>query len=122
MKKHYLVACAVIVVLITAVLSLTPVPITSEADCKILNATVADVYEQGTNDVVLKLQGDDRTFYVNRGLERGLNLQKLKTELIGREITLKYPDYWTPLDPGKTSIHVSKIEVAGRTVFTELTK
>lgn len=120
MKKIHLVFFAAIFLLVIAVLCLRPVPIVPEENCLTLKAIVTEVYEDGVNDVVIKLRGQDKTFYVNRGLERGLNLESLQAELIGREITVKYPNYWTPLDPGKTNIHLSKIELDGRTVFTEL--
>lgn len=97
-----------------------PVPISEEEDCLMLKGTVHTIYEAGTHDVVFKLNGHDKEFYVNRGLERGMDLEKLKAELISKEITIKYPQYWTPLDPTNSSRHISKIECNGRTVFSEI--
>ncbi len=101
-------------------LVLRPVPIPLEKDCLIKKGVVLEVYEAGTNDVVFKLQDQQQQFYVNRGLERGLELNKLRTELISKEITIKYPKYWTPLNPFNSSRHISKVEHEGRTVFSEL--
>lgn len=103
-----------------AVIIFRPVPIPEEKDCLIVKGTVIDLYEAGTKDVVFKLHGEDRIFYVNRGLERGLDLEVLKSELINKEITIKYPKYWTPLDPGNSIRHTSKIESAGQTIFSEI--
>jgi len=69
---------------------------------------------------IFKLQGLDKTFYINRGLERGLDLKKLREDLTNKEIVIIYPKYWTPLDPGNSVRHISKIECDGRTVFTEI--
>ena len=101
-------------------LVLRPVPIPLEKDCLIKKGVVSEVYEGGTNDVVFKLQDQHQQFYVNRGLERGLELNKLRTELISKEITIKYPKYWTPLNPFNSSRHISKVEHDGRIVFSEL--
>jgi hypothetical protein len=49
------------------------VPIPDEKDCLSLKGMVSEVYEGGVNDVVFKLQGLDKEFYINRGLERGLD-------------------------------------------------
>jgi hypothetical protein len=106
------------VVLLLGVLILRPVPIPDEKDCLIVMGTVIEINEDGVKDVVFKLAGQDRTFYVNRGLERGLALEKLRAELMDKEITIKYPKYWTPL--GNSSKHISKIESSGRTIFTEI--
>ena len=118
-KKHYAIFGGLIAIIMAMIL-LRPVPIPDEKDCLILRGTVSEVYEGGVRDVVLKLRGHSQSFYVNRGLERGLNLKRLQANLTGREIVLKYPDHWSPFDPNKTSIHVSKIEFAGETVFTEM--
>ena len=100
------------------ILIFRPVPVPDEKDCLVVTATVIEINEAGVKDVVFRLTGQDRTFYVNRGLERGLALDKLRAELIDKEITIKYPSYWTPL--GNSSKHISKIESSGRTIFTEI--
>jgi hypothetical protein len=103
-----------------AVLILRPVPIPDEKDCLSLKGTVSQIYEAGVKDIVFKLHGLDQTFYINRGLERGLDLKTLRVELINKEIVIKYPKYWTPLDPRNSVRHISKIEFDGGTVFTEI--
>ena len=95
-------------------------PIPDEKDCLSLKGVVTEVYEGGVKDVVFKLQGVDKEFYINRGLERGLDLKKLQAELITKEIVVKYPQYWTPLDPTNSVRHIAKIECDGKTIFTEL--
>jgi hypothetical protein len=102
------------------ILVFRPVPIPDEKDCLILKGTVTDIYEAGTRDVVFKLKGLEKEFYINRGLEKGLDLKKLRADLTNKEIVIKYPKYWTPLDPTNSIRHVSKIESEGRTVFTEI--
>ena len=103
-----------------AVLIFRPVPIPEEEDCLIATGTVVQIYEAGVKDVVFRLKDQARSFYINRGLERGLDLAKLRGQLINQEITIKYPKYWTPLDPGNATRHVSKIEFNGETIFTEI--
>ena len=120
MKKKYFAIFAGLIALVTIVLCLRPVPILAEKDCLVIKGTVSEIYEGGVKDVVFKLQGQNQSFYVNRGLQRGLSLKELQANLTGREIVLKYPDHWTLLNPNSLSVHISKIEHAGHTVFTEL--
>ena len=103
-----------------AVLILIPVPIPEEKDCLITKGAVVQISEAGVKDVVFRLKDRGRSFYVNRGLEKGLDLKKLRAQLINQEIIIKYPKYWTPLDPGNSTRHVSKIEFDGETIFTEI--
>jgi len=120
MKKKYFAIFAGLIALVTSILCLRPVPILAEKDCLVLKGTVSEIYEGGVKDVVFKLRGQNQSFYINRGLQRGLTLTELQANLTGREIVLKYPDHWTLLDPNNQNVHISKIEHAGQTVFTEL--
>jgi hypothetical protein len=120
MKTRYWAVLLGLIFIGAMILLFRPVQIPEEKDLLSLKGTVTDIYEGGVKDVVFKLRGQDKIYYVNRGLERGLNLKELKAKLIDQEIVIKFPDHWTPLDPNRSSIHISKIEHEGRTLFTEL--
>ena len=100
-------------------MSLRPVPIIEESEAESISGVVEHIYEAGIKDAVFVIRDAESRFYINRGFERGLNLNDLKTNLIGKEVTLKYPKYWTPLDWGRTSIHASKLEHEGVVLFNE---
>ena len=102
-------------------LAFRPIPTPNENDLLSAKGLVTEINESGTKDVSFKLQGFDKIFYANRGLERGLELKRLRTIFINKEILIKYPKYWTPLDPTNSERHISKIEFNGQTIFTELT-
>ena len=108
------------VVLTLFVMIFRPVPVPAESECLVVNGTVVNIVESGTHDVVFRLQGRGESFYVNRGLERGLSIKSLRETLLAQEVTIKYPDYWTPLDPSGGVRHISKIEHRGNVVFSEL--
>lgn len=99
----------------------SPVPVPDERDCLIARGVVVNIFESGSKDLSIILAGNKTRFYVNRGLERGLTIGETGAALLGREVLLKYPKYWTPLDPQNSIRHVSKIEIDGQTIFTELT-
>ena len=86
---------------------LRPVPNLTVENSITENAVVSDIYEGGIKDAVFEVANSDRKFYINRGLENGLDLDVLKEKLIGQEVIFKYPDYWTPLDWNKSHRHVS---------------
>lgn len=101
------------------ILALRPVPILNEEACKSVNGTLEKLHEGPGYDLVIKLAEDSRRFYINRGLEQGLDLAELKRTLLGKEILLKYPEHWTPLDPFNETIHVSILEFEGQKLFDE---
>lgn len=106
--------------LIVAVSIFRPVPIVRESKAIVVNGYITDIYEGGTNDIVFKIKDDNRRFYINRGLESGLTIGKLKEQLIGNKVTFKYPKYWTPLDWNNQIRHISKLEYNTQVLFSEL--
>jgi hypothetical protein len=116
-KWKYFIAILIVGLLI---LTLRPVPIPNEKECLITKGKVIKIFAGGVKDVVFDLQGIKKVYYINRGLERGLDLQKLKDELMNNEVIIKYPRHWTPLDPTNYIKHISKIEFKGKTIFTEI--
>lgn len=107
-------------ILFAAILIFRPVPIVKEEKALVVKGEVIGVFEGGVKDVVFLLKDNPQRYYINRGLENGLNLHELKKNLMGREITLKYPKYWTPLDWNNRIRHVSKLEFNGEVLFNEL--
>ena len=100
-------------------LALRPVPIVVESECKVVTGRITDVLKENENDVVFLLEDERRRFYINRGLEHGLQLESLRRDWIAEDVTIKYPRYWTPLDPTNSSRHVSKLEAGGIVLFDE---
>lgn len=70
---------------------------------------VESVSEGGAKDLVFKLNNDSLSYYINRGLENGFQLQKAKNDLIGKEIKIFYAKNWTPLAPLEQQINTSRI-------------
>ncbi len=51
---------------------------------------VDSLYEAGVKDLVFKLKKSETTYYINRALENGFDLDKTKSQLLNKEITLWY--------------------------------
>ena len=111
-----------LLIFIIAVLIFRPVPIVSEDKAISESGIVKEIYSNKGNDVIFVMENTERRFYINRGLENGLELNNLKEKLIGNEIVVKYPNYWTPLDWNNSVIHISKVEFNDEIVFNELKK
>ena len=110
----------ILIVLIIAVLIFRPVPIVSESKAISEIGIVKEIYSNKGNDVIFIMLNTDRKFYINRGLENGLELNNLKEKLIGNSIVMKYPKYWTPLDWNNSIRHLSKVKFKNEIIFNEL--
>ena len=102
--------------------ALRPVPIVAEDEALTVRGMVTAIAEGPSDDVMLTLDldGENRQFYINRGLERGLSLSSLRENVLGQAVEIKYPSYWTPLAPMNRTRHVSMLRVSDRTIFSEL--
>jgi len=109
-----------LIILIIAVLIFRPVPIVSESNAISEIGIVKEIYSNKGNDIIFVMENTDRRFYINRGLENGLELNNLKEKLIGNSIVVKYPKYWTPLDWNDKIKHISKVEFNNEILFNEL--
>ncbi|MCI5083085.1 MAG: hypothetical protein MRY78_15400 [Saprospiraceae bacterium] len=99
---------------------LRPVPIVPESKCHVVEGEVTGIIGTESQDIFIRLKDNPTRYYINRGLEQGLAIADLRQKLVGQEVILKYPPYWTPLDPNNKIRHISKVEFQGETLFSEL--
>lgn len=119
MKKRYIGLFGFLAFMLLVSLVLKPVPILPEEELAVTRGTVDRIFEGGEFDIVFKLRETEKYYYINRGLEQGLNLDNLRNKLLGRRVTIKYPEYWSILGDGSTH-HLSKLEHNGQTIFSEV--
>ncbi|MEM9837000.1 MAG: hypothetical protein AAF828_10885 [Bacteroidota bacterium] len=104
---------------VLALLALRPVPIEALSECETIQGIVTKVTVNANQDLVLTLDKTNRVFYINRGAERGFELEVVKDVLLQQDVTLYYPKYWTPLDPTASIRHLSGIKLGDQMFFSE---
>lgn len=121
MKKKHLIVSSIIGLFALAFATLRPVIVPQNAeDCLVAKGKVIRIFEGGVNDVAFRLEGDKTMYYINRGLEQGLDLKELQDQLIGNDVTIRYPKHWTLLDPNNRIKHLSILEYNGVEIFNEI--
>ncbi len=101
-------------------ISLKPVPNAPEEKCAVSKGILSAIEEGSSYDIYLSLEGDDKRYYINRGMERGLAINELKEQLVGQAVTVTYPKYWTVLDPFGKTRHIAKLEYQNQVLFSEI--
>ena len=55
--------------------------------CEVVIMKVTKIYEGGVKDIVID-NSENNQYYINRGLESGLEIEILKHKLLNKEVTL----------------------------------
>ena len=84
-------------------------------DTVVITTTITKITEGPSNDIVFHDNGGDK-YYINRGLERGLNLDNLNTTVLNKTVTLHLAKV---LGGMATSEHISQLAVGDTIIFTE---
>lgn len=117
--KKLIVAPVVIVGLFLLVKTfLRPVPIQPEEELIVHEGVVKNIYESHDKDIFFTVE-PSMSFYINRGIERGLKVNLLKAKLVGEKVTFKYPEYKSIFGNGSVK-HVSVVKWGDETIFSEI--
>ena len=118
MKKVLLILGFILLTFI--IIGLSPIDTSKENSIEI-TGIIKSVSEGGEKDLVFELENEETTYYINRGLENGFELDKSKSDFIGKKVTLNYAKNWTPLAPfGSTCKHITQISIDNKEVYSEL--
>lgn len=108
---------AIIPFLFVLVLSFTSCIInnTKPEDCEVIKVTINKISEGSDYDIKFH-DGKGKFYYINRGLEQGLNLEDLNTKVLNKTVTLHLAKV---LAGASTSNHISQLAIDGEILFTE---
>lgn len=84
-------------------------------NCEVVTASIAKIVEGSTYDIVFVTSNNDR-YYINRGLEQGLNLDDLNTAVLNKSVTLHLAKI---IGGSVTSAHIAQLAVGNNIIFTE---
>ncbi|MBV1888061.1 MAG: hypothetical protein KUG51_02105 [Urechidicola sp.] len=82
-------------------------------ECDIEIEEIIEIKKGSSYDIVFS-DADGDHYYINRGVERGLNIDELKEKVLNKTVTLHLPKLWFG-----TSEHIAQLEVENEIIFTE---
>ena len=83
MRKIILII-ATLLFAVALFISLMPIDTSEEKSIEV-RGIVKSITEGGVNDLVFELENDKITYYMNRGLENGVNLKNAKADYLGKK-------------------------------------
>jgi hypothetical protein len=110
-------------VLIIALLYLVfrPIPVSRDNSIAI-NTTIDKVSEGSEDNIILKLNNTSGIFYINHGLQKGLNLDTLQQELQNREVSVLYlkSNFFSGFSPVKGTKYITELKLGNKVIYSEL--
>jgi hypothetical protein len=117
MKKT--VVLGILVVLsVVAVLAFRPIN-TNDDNRTRISGTLISVSEVASGDIIFKLQGNDVSYYINRGTQKGHSAEDLQNKLQGKSVEVEYADHWTLLDPAGKHRHITGLRADDHQIYSE---
>ncbi len=120
-RRKVAIAGLTTLLILLLLLNLQIVPDATTENSRCVTGRIAHIEEGGTKDVVFKLEHDHATYYINRGLEQGLDWATVK-QLEGKEAVLHYVKHWSPLSALSQVKHLARVEVEGKILYDEIKK
>ena len=87
---------------------------------KMKEGMITYIFNNGNYDIGLSIEGDKSLYYINRGLEHGLDINSLKQHFLNKRLKVYYADVFTILDPKGRMRHVNQLRLGDSLVYTEL--
>lgn len=115
MNKRTLILALTITLLFTVFLSLHSCSINNPQpeECEIKTIKITEISERSGFDIVFN-KGSKEQFYINRGLENGLNLDSLNANILNKTVTLHLQKLFFG-----TSNHIAQLAIDDEIIFTE---
>ncbi len=88
---------------------------TDARTCEVKHLKIENISEGSSFDIVLNNNSD--SFYINRGIEKGLNLDSLKQKVLNKNVTLHVSKILFGL---VTTKHIAQLKVNDEIVYSEL--
>jgi len=83
--------------------------------CQVITIKIIKITEGSSYDIVFHDDGTDK-YYINRGLEYGLNLDNLNATVLNKTVTLHLPKLLGGL---VTSEHIAQLAINDQVIYTE---
>ncbi|WP_109302304.1 hypothetical protein [Aquimarina sp. AU474] len=85
-----------------------------------IKGTVTDIKEGPGFDIVITLENDNHYYYINRGLEYGLTIEQIQSNILNKTVTLYPIKRWTIFTRDSNMGHVSKIMINNKVIYNEI--
>ncbi|MBN8671516.1 MAG: hypothetical protein J0L80_12570 [Chitinophagales bacterium] len=125
-KALTIIAGTVLAIVLSGIISLflSAIPEKSNrADTKMLKGKLISITSCCSgSDIIFHIANDgSKSYYINRGIENGLDIKKLEKDLIGKQIIIYYHRHsWNIINYRDQIRHICELRTADKVYYTEI--
>ena len=88
----------------------------------VLTDTVLKVGKGAQGNIIIMLYKGDGTLFINHGLEKGINLDTLKKQILYQPVTISYlkPGRLNGISPIADTRHITELKTGEQLIYSEL--
>ncbi|WP_108867588.1 hypothetical protein [Aquimarina aquimarini] len=109
-----------VIFMIAVVQTFRPVRNVQPEDVMKIEGVVTDIQEGSGFDILITLKNDAHYYYINRGIQYGLTLDQLRSDILNKTVTLYGIKRWTIFTRDKNMGHISKLTIDDVVLFNEI--
>jgi len=103
-----------LIIIFISVLQSCIIQNSKQENCEQIEIKLEEVYEGGIKDIVFS-DPEGKFFYINRGLEQGLTLQRMKKKVLNKKVTLHLAKIITRT----SSNHIAQMSLEKEAIYAE---
>lgn len=86
------------------------------------NTKVYNIKEGAEKNIIFRFDKGNGIYYISHGLQKGLNLDTLKKELLNREVTVLYlkPGFASGFSPVEATKYITELRSGDKVIYSEL--
>ena len=98
-----------------------PIPVNRDNSI-VFHTTVYRITEGSERNIIFKLDQGEGTYFINHGLDKGLNLDTLQKELINQKVTVLYlkSGFASGFSPVASTKHITELKMGNQVIYSEL--
>jgi hypothetical protein len=118
MRSNIIIAGGLLLFAAIVLATWRPVPVSTK-QAIVEQGIVTELYEAGVKDLVLKINGKARSYYLDEGLAQGFNLSQLRDKLLNKKVVIKY-DKPNSFTTENTTHYISQVRYEDEIILSDV--
>jgi hypothetical protein len=119
MRSNIIIAAGLILFASIVMATLRPFKLNEKKPSVTEHGIVDEIYQTVFDDLALKLKGQQKIYYLDGAVAKGLSLSQIKEKIMDKPVIIQYPDRWTPITNEQEQYFISTLAYRGEVIYQD---